>query len=122
LATCFLGSELEWYRYPAGAALGFGLFYGMAWLYARIAGRQGLGGGDIKLLAMLGSFLGPGGVFATIMISSIAGSLVGVGWGLAARRRNLMTFAIPYGPFLVIGGLYYYFFSEYLWLRFTIPT
>lgn len=133
LATGWLSPDVSWLHCFYGAALGFGIFYAMAWIYSVVAKRQGLGGGDIKLLAMLGAFLGPAGVLATIVISSILGSIIGIGWGLALRFRkrpeggeqgqgDLMSLAIPYGPFLVIGGLYYYFFSDYIWLRFTIPT
>jgi leader peptidase (prepilin peptidase)/N-methyltransferase len=143
LATGWLSQDLSWIQCALGAALGFGLFYGMAWGYSVLAGRQGLGGGDIKLLAMMGAFLGPAGVFTTIVISSITGSVVGIGLGLAIKYGNkrkqggaaegadadaaqepddLMSLAIPYGPFLVIGGLSYYFFKDAIWLRFTIPT
>ena len=73
--------------------------------------RSGLGGGDIKLLAMLGAFIGPIGVFTAIMISSIFGSIIGIGWAYASREKNLMQVAIPYGPFLVFGGLYFYLFG-----------
>lgn len=102
-----------------GAAFGFCFFYALAWIYQRFAGRSGLGGGDIKLLAMLGAFLGPSGVFATILISSILGSVIGISWGLIEKKRNpqsLMAFAIPYGPFLILGGLYYYLLSDIFWL------
>ncbi len=129
LVTCWFVPDLGWAQGFAGAAIGFGLFYLLAWGYRSFAGRSGLGGGDIKLLAMLGAFLGPAGVFATIMISSILGSIVGIAWGLVARRAssegqesNLMGLAIPYGPFLVIGGLYYYFLGDVLWFQFMIPT
>lgn len=92
----------------AGAALGFGIFYGFAWIYQAITGRAGMGGGDIKLLAMLGAFVGPTGVFTTILVSSLVGSVVGIAWALLARKKNVLLTSIPYGPFLVIGGLYYY--------------
>lgn len=105
-----------------GAAFGFCAFYALAWIYLRITGRSGLGGGDIKLLAMLGSFVGAGGVFATIFISSIFGSLVGIAWALAQGRKKVMGVAIPYGPFLVVGALYYYLLGDLLWFRFTTPT
>ncbi|MCM2276760.1 MAG: prepilin peptidase [Oligoflexia bacterium] len=127
LATCWFDPRLAWTQALLGAALGFGFFYGLAWAYEKYSGRSGLGGGDVKLLAMLGAFLGPVGVFATILISSVTGSIVGVGWALAQRKKEVMTSAIPYGPFLVIGGLYYYLFGptwpfESLWLLFTNPT
>ncbi|MCM2321640.1 MAG: prepilin peptidase [Oligoflexia bacterium] len=127
LATCWFDPRLVWYQAVLGAALGFGLFYGLAWAYEKYSGRSGLGGGDIKLLAMIGAFLGPSGVLATILVSSVSGSLVGIGWALAQKQKQIMTAAIPYGPFLVIGGLYYYLFGptwpfDALWLLSTNPT
>ncbi|HUP57775.1 MAG TPA: prepilin peptidase [Bdellovibrionota bacterium] len=95
-----------------GGLLGFGLFYGLGWTYERLTGRYGLGGGDVKLLALIGTFLGPMGVLTTVLVSSVFGSVVGIGWALATRQKNLMTSAIPYGPFLVIGALYYYLFGQ----------
>ena len=129
LATAWMDGRLGEGALPAfvqgaiGAAVGFGVFYAFAWTYFQATGRSGLGGGDIKLLAMLGAFLGPLGVFQTILISSVFGSVVGIGWALATRKRNLMTVAIPYGPFLVVGALYYDLLGgELPWLRFMIPT
>jgi leader peptidase (prepilin peptidase)/N-methyltransferase len=101
------------------------VFYLFAWLYLRITGRSGLGGGDIKLLAMLGAFLGVQGVFCTVLISSVLGSVIGIAWALVSRRtgdQGLMKVSIPYGPFLVVGGLYYYLLGQFQWLPFTIPT
>jgi leader peptidase (prepilin peptidase)/N-methyltransferase len=94
-----------------GAGLGFALFYGLARGYQAATGRAGMGGGDVKLLTLIGAFLGPMGVIITILISSVMGSVVGLAWALITRRRNLMTTAIPYGPFLVVGALYYYLFG-----------
>jgi leader peptidase (prepilin peptidase)/N-methyltransferase len=125
LATCWLMAEPGWLMCLVGAGLGFGVFYGLAWAYEKYSGRAGLGGGDIKLLAMIGAFEGPAGVFAAILISSVLGSLVGLGWGMlkgGKELQNIKTLAIPYGPFLVIGALYYYLLGDILWFRFTIPT
>lgn len=104
-----------------GAAFGFGIFYLMALIYEKSTGRQGLGGGDIKFLAMLGAFLGVNGVFVTILLSSVLGSLVGIGWAVIFRKKNVMKTAIPYGPFLVAGGFFYYFLGDLLWFRFMTP-
>lgn len=104
-----------------GAGLGFGFFFGFAWLYERITGRSGLGGGDVKFIAMLGAFLGPGGVLFTMLASSVIGSVVGIAVGLASREANLMRTSIPYGPFLALGALIYAFIGEELWRLFTIP-
>jgi leader peptidase (prepilin peptidase)/N-methyltransferase len=122
LATTGLDERMTWPLAFAGAAIGFGVFYLFAWLYERSTGRAGLGGGDVKLLAMLGAFLGPLGAFCAIFISSIFGSVVGIGWALATRKQSIMKVAIPYGPFLVVGGLYYYLFGEFLWFQYMIPT
>jgi leader peptidase (prepilin peptidase)/N-methyltransferase len=125
-----LGSPISWSQSLIGGAVGFSLFYGLAWTYWRLTGRSGLGGGDVKLLALLGAFLGVGGVFATIMISSIFGSIVGIGSALWARTKapaegeaapGLLQASIPYGPFLVLGGLYYYLLGDILWFRFMSP-
>ncbi len=122
LATTPLDTRMDWQLSIMGAVLGFGVFYLFAWLYERSTGRAGLGGGDVKLLAMLGAFLGPSGVFCSIFISSIFGSLVGIGWALATRKKSVMKVSIPYGPFLVVGGLYYYLLGDLLWFQFMIPT
>lgn len=98
-------------RSAEGAAFGWGIFYGLAKIYELASGRVGLGGGDVKLLALIGAFLGPMGVVITVLVSSILGSVVGISWALITRKKNLMTAAIPYGPFLVVGGLYYYLFD-----------
>jgi leader peptidase (prepilin peptidase)/N-methyltransferase len=116
------GDRIDWYGSLLGAGLGFGVFYAFAWLYLKYSGRSGLGGGDIKLLAMLGAFLGPAGVFCAILVSSVFGSVVGIGWALAHRKDDILSVAIPYGPFLVVGGLYYYLLGDILWFQFMTPT
>jgi len=119
-----VGTSVGWVSSFGGAALGFGIFYGLAWAYYRLTGRSGLGGGDIKLLAMMGAYLGFSGILDTILVSSVFGSLVGISWALLQRRRggeSVMLVSIPYGPFLVIGGLCHYFLSDLLWFQFMNP-
>lgn len=103
----------------SGALLGFCFFYGLAWLYWRFAKRSGLGGGDIKFLAMLGLWIGPAGVVVTVLVSSVLGSVIGMIWAIALKRSaavgedsKVMQTAIPYGPFLVIGALYFYLVGD----------
>lgn len=108
-----------------GAIVGFSFFYLIAWYYEWRTGKMGLGGGDIKLIAMIGAFIGPMGVLTTIFISSIVGSVFGI--VLAVRQKSqtpalgedaeagLMKYSLPYGPFLVLGGLYYHLLGEILW-------
>lgn len=105
-----------------GAALGFAIFAGFSFLYWRITRRHGLGGGDVKLLAMIGAFAGPWGVIVTLFLSSVSGSVVGILWGLATRQKGLRQVAIPYGPFLAIGALVYDLMGDFGWFRFMNPT
>jgi leader peptidase (prepilin peptidase)/N-methyltransferase len=108
LATAYWVPELGLMSSVVGSAIGFAIFYILAWLYLNMKGQSGMGGGDIKLLAMIGAYVGPSGVVTTILVSSILGSIVGILWAVLQKEKNLMKVAIPYGPFLVIGSLTYY--------------
>lgn len=91
------------------AAAGLGLWL-MATGYERATGREGMGFGDVKLLAMIGAFLGPWGALGTVIISSIVGSVIGITI-MIAQRKNLKL-ALPYGPFLAIGALTWLFWGD----------
>lgn len=105
-----------------GAFLGLGCFFLCSWIYYQLTQKVGLGGGDIKLLMMIGSYLGPLGVVFTIFLSSLLGSVVGLSWGIASKhRKGVLGVAIPYGPFLSSAALVYYFFGSEKWLQFMIP-
>jgi leader peptidase (prepilin peptidase) / N-methyltransferase len=112
-----------------GAAFGSLLLWGVAALYKVVRGREGMGLGDVKMMAMVGAFLGLRGTFLTILLGTLLGSLVGgatilalyaSGWQLAlaerASRRNLGTlnglrwrlasqYQLPLGTFLGIAAL-----------------
>jgi len=86
-----------------GLALGGGLFLLMAVLSVEILGREGMGGGDIKLIAMIGAFLGWRAVLLTIFLAAVSGASVGIALMLARRQRRQEP--IPFGPFLALGAL-----------------
>jgi Flp pilus assembly protein protease CpaA len=121
LVTSFWDPELTVFGAVSGAAVGFGFFYGFSWLYFKVTGRVGLGGGDVKLMAMLGAFIGFWGVMATMLVSSIAGSVVGIGWAIVSRQKKVLMTSIPYGPFLVLGALYYFWWGA-PWLDLASPA
>ncbi len=121
LLTSLLPYEIGWRSSVLGFLFGFGVFYLLALLYLQVRGRSGIGGGDVKLLGMMGAFLGVQGVFVTILLSSVLGSVVGIGWARWSHKKDLMKFAIPYGPFLVLGALCYYLLGDQLWFQFMIP-
>lgn len=81
-----------------GAVLGGGVLWALAWGYYKATGVEGMGGGDIKLAAMIGAFLGPGGVVFTLFLASVMGSVVG-GVMMVAGRAGGRT-ALPFGTFL----------------------
>jgi leader peptidase (prepilin peptidase) / N-methyltransferase len=86
-----------------GAALGGGILYGISEAYYRLRGIEGLGMGDVKMLAMIGAFLGWKLMLVTLILGSFAGSLVGV--GLMMSGRGGMKVALPFGTFLAVGAL-----------------
>ena len=93
-----------------GVAIGGGILWALAWASPYLFGKEGMGGGDIKLLAMIGAFLGWKPALLTIMVGSLSGSLIGlslIGLGLMKRDEY-----IPFGPFLVLGALVSMFFAQ----------
>jgi leader peptidase (prepilin peptidase) / N-methyltransferase len=97
--------DISWIESLVGLLAGGGIFWAIAFLYEKFTGREGLGGGDVKLLAMIGAWLGLKSIFPVILISSAVGSLVGIAFMLIKRKD--FKAAIPFGPFLAISaGLY----------------
>ncbi|HXH64085.1 MAG TPA: prepilin peptidase [Mariprofundaceae bacterium] len=86
-----------------GAVAGYGIFWLVARVFVLVTGREGLGYGDFKLLAMLGAFFGWKSLPFIVFTSSLAGAVVG-GLYLWLGRRG-MRVAVPYGPFLAAGGV-----------------
>jgi leader peptidase (prepilin peptidase) / N-methyltransferase len=86
-----------------GAAIGGGVLWLIGEAYYRYSGHEGMGGGDVKMLAMIGAFLGWKLVLVTLVLSSFAGSLIGV--AVIALKRGGMKYALPYGTFLALGAL-----------------
>lgn len=95
-----------------GILAGGGSLYIVAFLYEALAKREGMGGGDIKLLAMIGAWLGWKGVLFTLFLASISGTLIGGGMMLAQKQGR--HYAIPFGPFLSFAALAYVFFGPQL--------
>jgi leader peptidase (prepilin peptidase)/N-methyltransferase len=86
-----------------GVLAGGGVLWLIGAAYFRYSGHEGMGGGDVKMLAMIGAFLGWKLVLLTLVLSSFAGSIVGV--AVIAARRGDMKYALPYGTFLSLGAL-----------------
>ena len=93
-----------------GILAGGGFLLATAWLYEKFTGVEGMGGGDIKLLAMIGAFLGWPAIPVTLFIASLLGSVVGITcMVLTGAGRRL---ALPFAPFLCSGALAYLFYAN----------
>ena len=90
-----------------GILIGGGCLFAIAFLYEIITKREGMGGGDIKLLAMLGAFLGCKSLFFILFVSSLLGAVVGVS-AMIIKGQD-MKYAVPFGPFLSIAAILYLF-------------
>ena len=101
---------VTWQSSLLGILLGGGILLAIALGYERLTGQEGMGLGDVKLLAMLGAFLGAPAVLPIIFIASIMGTLVGIPLMLITRAGRKL--AIPFGPFLAGAALLYLFFVE----------
>lgn len=99
-----------WVNSGLGILLGGGLLWAMAWVSPYLFGKEGMGGGDIKLLAMIGAFLGWKPTLLTIMIGAMAGSIVGV--SLIAFKVLRRDQYLPFGPFLALGAVVALFFHR----------
>lgn len=88
-----------------GVLLGGGFLWAIAYLYLLLRKEEGMGGGDIKLLAWIGAVLGWTAVPFVVLVSSILGSLVGI--GLALRKEAGLKSVIPFGPYLALGAIIY---------------
>jgi leader peptidase (prepilin peptidase)/N-methyltransferase len=94
----------------AGLVLGGGLLLAIIYGYYFLTKKEGMGGGDVKLLAMIGVFTGWQGVLFTVFASSLMGTIVGIPYGLI--KQGTLKAAIPFGPFLALGALIYVFWGQ----------
>jgi len=109
-ASSFLSHKISWQESGLGILLGGGVLLGVAFIYLLLTKREGMGGGDIKLLAMIGAFLGWQSLLFIIFFSSVLGSIIGL--ALMSKQGTGSQTKIPYGPFLSIAALCYLFFED----------
>ncbi|HJO37420.1 MAG: A24 family peptidase [Vicinamibacterales bacterium] len=111
--ACSLVAPPGWLSATIGAVAGGGVLFVIAESYYRIRGEEGLGMGDVKMLAMIGAFLGWQQMIVTLILSSVAGSVVGI--GLLASGRGGLKYALPFGTFLALGALAASLVGDLLW-------
>jgi leader peptidase (prepilin peptidase) / N-methyltransferase len=87
-----------------------GILYGIAGAYYLWRREEGMGMGDVKMLAMIGAFLGWKAVLVTVVLASFSGALIGI--SMMAFQRGGMKYALPFGTFLALGALAAMFVGE----------
>lgn len=99
IVLALAGGALAWPQAILGAAIGFTLLWAVAWLGTRLLGQDAMGGGDIKMLAMIGAFLGWQGVLLTLFLGALLGTVIFLPMKLMGKDK-----LVPFGIFLAIGA------------------
>jgi leader peptidase (prepilin peptidase)/N-methyltransferase len=92
-----------WLASLLGILVGAGSLFAIAEIYYRVRHEEGLGMGDVKMLGMIGAFLGWKLALVTLVLASLLGSVVGI--GVLVVKKESMKYALPFGTFLAIAAL-----------------
>ena len=112
LAGAWLNPERSFLEAFLGVLLGGGFLWAIAYFYFFFRKEEGMGGGDIKLLAWIGAVLGWKAIPFVIIVSSLVGTLGGA--LIALRQKKGMKTVIPFGPYLALGAVIYLFGGEHI--------
>ncbi|MCP3943365.1 MAG: prepilin peptidase [Desulfobacteraceae bacterium] len=112
-SSAFFIPEMSIKSVLLGIFTGGGILYTVAFVYFKLKKTQGMGGGDIKLLAMIGAATGIKGVLFTLFTGSLLGTFAGIFAILFVKGGNRYL-KIPFGPYLSAGAIIYIFFGESL--------
>lgn len=93
-----------------GAVVGAGLLWLVSEGYFRLRHREGMGLGDVKMMLLIGAFLGPKLTLLTILAGSLLGSILGLAFILASRKGR--DYELPFGTFLGIAAVLVMFFGS----------
>ncbi|HSI45376.1 MAG TPA: A24 family peptidase [Methylophilus sp.] len=102
-----------------GAMAGYLVLWAVYWLFKLVTGKEGMGYGDFKLLAAIGAWFGWQLLPAVILLSSVVGSIIGI--GLILLKGKTRQTAIPFGPFLALGGIAALFYGQTLAAFYLMP-
>ena len=98
----------------SGLAFGFFFLWGLGWIFSKLLKKDALGFGDVKLMGAVGAFFGPTAVLFVLIVSSIVGSVAGIGLIMRGRARLGGFTAVPYGPFIAVATLIWMFWGPAL--------
>jgi leader peptidase (prepilin peptidase)/N-methyltransferase len=103
-----------------GAAIGYMSLWSVYWLFKLLTGKEGMGFGDFKLLAVMGAWMGPGALLPIILLSSLVGALIG--GTMIALRKHEREIPMPFGPFIAMAGWIWFIAGPYLWQAYASFT
>lgn len=103
--------QFHWSHWLLGGALGFGVPLLVTWLFYKMRGQVGLGGGDIKIFGVLGILFGPLGIFFTIFLSCLVGAIVGL--SLIGMKKISKDKTMPFGPAILLVAACQIYFPKY---------
>ena len=113
--SCLLCSEItsmnQILTSLSGLTFGFGLLWLVRFLGSKAFKREAMGLGDVFLMGAVGALFGPVAVLVTLILSSVFGSIVGLGMVALAKTRFGRFVEIPYGPYICLGCLAWMFFG-----------
>ena len=112
IGASFFMPLMSWFESLIGILSGGGLLLIVAMGYKWFTGREGMGGGDVKLLAMVGAWLGWRAIPFILLSSSMIGVIIGGAAGLITQKG--LKYKIPFGPFLSLASIIYIFFGREL--------
>ncbi len=112
--SSFFSQNISYKESLLGIILGAGVLLFIRTTYKLTAKKEGMGIGDIKLLGMIGAFIGVKGVFFTLFTSSLAGSLYALFMLIFSDKKIALNKEVPFGPFLSLGAVLYVFYGNFL--------
>jgi leader peptidase (prepilin peptidase)/N-methyltransferase len=102
--------KITWLEALIGLLIGGGVLFAIAFVYELLTKREGMGGGDVKLLAMIGGFLGWKSLIFILLFSSFSGAIAGI-TAMIIKKQD-MKYAVPFGPFLSAAAVAYLFWGD----------
>jgi leader peptidase (prepilin peptidase)/N-methyltransferase len=102
--------KVPWLEALIGLLIGGGVLFAIAFVYELLTKREGMGGGDIKLLAMIGGFLGWKSLIFILLFSSFSGAVIGITAMIINKQDT--KYAVPFGPFLSAAAVAYLFWGD----------
>ena len=108
ILLAFASPVITWQESVGGAVAGLLLLWFVAWAGEKVFRKEAMGGGDIKMMAMVGAFVGPWGMLLTLFLGSVFGAVI---FGPIAWKTGRM---VPFGVFLALGGAVTWIWAEAL--------